>query len=335
MPLDSLMIEQLLLSTYSSILHPSNAFYSGRTRQHDSIMNNCGIYFGSTTHSRKLPSQNTFTYPIYMAYVDLQELCSGQLDDWPFFSSQSPYAITSLLSRDHMIHENPSLDLDSRVRDFVERSSLPNKRPKGRIFLVTNLRILGVEFNPVSFYYIFKHDDNQVVESIVAEVANFPWFEQHSYYTQPLISEAQNDKQLIPYMNVTKQFHVSPFMPVKGLEYAWTFSKPCKHLRVNISLLNKEAGNKPMFYASMNTKKLQWTRWNLLKMQFVYPVHSLMVMVGILYQASRLFKKGITFFPHPTGATSRLSRVVEYIVSSVVSIIVYLKSFRLLKCLAR
>lgn len=261
-----------------------------------------------------------------MAYVDLEELQQGRLEQWPVFSSHTAFAMTSLLKRDHLIHEAADSDLNTRVRDFVERHT--GSRPTGRVRLLTNLRIMGVEFNPVSFYYIFNEDDTNV-EFIVAEVANFPWFEQHAYLVKPkdvsstAIVTNQDDLQperlFQKFETVVKQFHVSPFMPIEHLRYHWIFSHPENVLRVFISLW-EDVSSAPIFYASLHTNRIEWSVRNLIKMQWVYPLHSVYVMIGILFEAAKLFRSGAVFFPHPTGATSFLSTAVENVISSVASI---------------
>lgn len=250
-----------------------------------------------------------------MAYVDLHELEHGQLEQWPLFSTQSALALTSLLPRDHMVHEDRALPLSVRVRDFVERHTA--ERPTGRIRLLTNLRICGVEFNPVSFYYIFDHTDTHV-ELVVAEVANFPWLEQHPYLVKPEklpISRAPNHESqpsLQRYHAVMKEFHVSPFLPIDHLRYHWLISDPVRVLRFYIIMHDERADDTvPLFHVSLNAERLEWSPLNLVKMQCRFPMHSVYVMMAILYEAGKLLRGGFTFFPHPDGASGRLSTAIE------------------------
>lgn len=275
------------------------------------------IYQGWTTHMRLQPKRNKFKYLVYMAFVNLDELCRGHLDNWPIFSSRSSFALTSLLECDHMIHEDKNQNLSDRVRDFVQQET--GKRPRGDIFLLTNLRVLGVEFNPISFYYIFSDNDNlnsTTLEFVVAEVSNFPWFEQHSYLLKPeevlTRPTSEPEHKLQTFSTVEKCFHVSPFMPVDGLRYSWQISDPRHSVRVRIHLHDSETRN--IFYASLDARSSSWSTFNLCKMQILYPWHSLCVMGAILYEAAKLFRSGFEFFAHPSGATSRLSRAVESVV---------------------
>lgn len=284
------------------------------------------IYVGQVTHTRNKPSRNRFSYNVYMAFVDVDQLSAKRFDYWPLFSSYSRYAITSLLNCDHMIHEDANSNLSARVRDFIERQS--GERPTGRIFLLTNLCILGVEFNPISIFYVFNADKT-TIDYVVAEVSNFPWLEQHPYLISPVRSlstknKRSNPQDLIPYTPTSKQFHVSPFMPVEGLQYRWCMSTPGETLRVRIAVHDDDSC---LFFATFDTTRRPWTKINLLKMQCQFPLHSLFVMLAILYEAAKLFRRGFAFFPHPTGATSRLSCLVERSVEMLTSAKALVQSF--------
>lgn len=244
-----------------------------------------------------------------MAYVDLEELTSGSLENWPLFSSRTPWALLSLLPRDHMVNEPLDVALLTRVRDVVERTT--SKRPTGPIQLLTNLRVLGVEFNPVSFYYVFDASGERV-ETLVAEVSNFPWFEQHNYVISPVEGTGECGP-LRRFSGHEKAFHVSPFMAMDGVSYDWLIGRPDERVQVRIGLHERDES---FFMASLDARRVPWTVGNLLAMQVLYPVHTLHVMAGILYQAGKLFKRGFTFFPHPDGTETALSRAVAKVVNA-------------------
>jgi hypothetical protein len=91
------------------------------------------------------------------------------------------------------------------VRDLVERST--GRRPSGSIQLLTHLRYFGYCFNPVSFYFVHDADDRQV-STIVAEVNNTPWNEQHAYVLDSFENLSRGNKK---HFRFSKDFHVSPF----------------------------------------------------------------------------------------------------------------------------
>lgn len=297
------------------------------------------LYVGTTTHTRLRPVRHSFTYSVYMGCVDVHALVNGHLDCWPLFSSRTPWALLSLLSRDHLIHGNQTNDLETRARDVVEGHT--GTRPKGRIRLMTNLRVLGVEFNPVSFYFVSREHDDDDMEAIIAEVSNFPWFEQHAYVVTPMANsdDRTNDKtndntDLRAFHATGKAFHVSPFMPLNGLRYVWRVRPPGQRVTVYIQLTDVDGVIEPtrtydaetmakFFRASVDGSMREWTTLNLLRVQLSLPVHTLRVMGGILYEAARLFRKGVTFYPHPSGATSALSLAVEKVVGTFTTVVTY------------
>lgn len=260
------------------------------------------IYAGSTTHTRRKPALNRFTYGLYMLYIDLQEAQSGALDSWPVFSTKTPFSLLSYLPRDHMINE-PAGCAYKTVCDVVEREI--GQRPTGPIRLLTNPRVLGIEFNPVSFYYVFEQDGT-TLQCVVAEVGNFPWFEQHNYVVAPTSRTS--------FRTTHKSFHVSPFIQLEDIEYDWELHPPDEQIRVRIHLSKKQ---EQFFMASLNARRRSWTNVNILLMQFRYPLHTMRVMAGILFEAAKLFRRGLTFFPHPEGAQTRLSRLVEMTVRAI------------------
>lgn len=236
-----------------------------------------------------------------MGYLDLEELKAGALELWPVFSTKSKWALLSFLPKDHMINEHLNHDLATNVRDVVERET--GERPQGPIRLLTNLRVLGVEFNPVSFYYVFE-PNGKTLGYVVAEVGNFPWFEQHNYVIKP----TGPPEELQKFNSHGKAFHVSPFMGM-DMEYDWLVSAPDKNLRVRINLKGSNEGR--MFMASLDARRVEWSVWQLLRLQLVYPMHTIKVMSGILFEAWKLFRRGFLFRPHPEGAETWASKVVE------------------------
>ena len=75
-------------------------------------------------------------------------------------------------------HNAKTESLDQAVRDTVQKKV--GNRPSGKIRMLAHLRYFGYCFNPVTFYYCFNREDDQV-EFILAEVTNTPWKERFSY----------------------------------------------------------------------------------------------------------------------------------------------------------
>ena len=143
-----------------------------------------------------------------MMYLDLDELPDLFKPFWLW--SNGGFNLASFRREDHLGKAHHSLS-DS-VRDSIEQHT--GKRPTGPIRLLTHLRYLGYGFNPVSFYYCFDANDEKL-ETIVCEVNNTPWGEQHLYVLseQDLHDQQQEEGSIMRFQR-NKEFHVSPFMPM-------------------------------------------------------------------------------------------------------------------------
>ena len=122
-----------------------------------------------------------------------------------------------------------------RAHAICDCSARAGERPGGPIRLLTHPRYWGYGFNPVSFYYVFEPDGSRV-RWVVADVANTPWNERHSYLLGPLgaLDQAGNWRP-----ECRKVFHVSPFMEMDQ-RYRWLLRPPGDSLLVNIENLGRE-----------------------------------------------------------------------------------------------
>ena len=250
-------------------------------------MHSC-IYEGHVRHRRFAPAENSFRYPLFMMYLDLDEL-PGLFDRHLLWSSQRPN-IAWFRRRDHL--GDPDQPLDRSVRDRVEERT--GRRPAGPIRLLTHLSYFGYRFNPVSFYFCFAPESPQV-ETIVAEVNNTPWNEQHCYVlSEPLNQGTANKK----HYQFDKVFHVSPFMAMDQT-YAWRFTTPGRGLTIHMD--NHENGVH-LFDATMTLRRAEITGRSLARVLIQYPLMTAQVIAAIHYQALKLWLKRCPFYPHPVRA---------------------------------
>jgi hypothetical protein len=159
--------------------------------------------------------EHAFDYRLFMMYLDLDE--APGLFGRRWFWSVGRRTLAWLKREDHL--GDPARPLADAVRDLVAERT--GRRPAGPIRLLTHLRYFGYCFNPVSFYYCFDEADERV-ETIVAEVNNTPWGEQHLYVLPA--SESRGSGTHLQFLR-QKEFHVSPFMPM-DIRYDWRFSQP-------------------------------------------------------------------------------------------------------------
>lgn len=246
-------------------------------------MNSC-IYEGQVRHARYQPVVHSFSYRLFLMYLDLDELPSLFEGRW-FWSTRR--AAIARFRREHHLGD-PTRRLADCVRDLVERNT--GRRPEGPVRLLTNLSYFGYCFNPVSFYYCYG-EDGQTLDAIVAEVNNTPWGEQDTYVMAVAPGDASRTLRFSP----KKKMHVSPFMPM-DIEYEWRLSRPGARLGVNMS--NFRDGER-IFDAGMSLARTPMTSTSMARVLVAYPFMTMKVIAAIYWQALRLWMKRVPFQVHP------------------------------------
>ena len=131
------------------------------------------IYFGTIRHRRFEPARHEFTYPLFMAFLDVDRI--PELMKVSPFTSYNRFNWASFHERDHF--GDPALPLRQRlVADAAEQGI---RLPEGPIFLLTHLRYLGYSFNPISLFYCYDREGR--LDTILAEV-NSTFGETHNYW---------------------------------------------------------------------------------------------------------------------------------------------------------
>jgi uncharacterized protein len=179
---------------------------------------------------------------------------------------------------------DPRLPLDEAVRDRVARET--GVRPQGPIRLLTHLRMFGLCFNPVSFYYCFDASGERV-ETVVAEITNTPWNERHAY-----VLPAKDGRLRFRF---GKAFHVSPFMPM-ALDYDWRFGVPGRRLAVQMQNFRDGAR---IFDATLALERREIGPASLAAALARFPFMTLQVLGAIYWQALRLWRLRTPFYAHP------------------------------------
>lgn len=247
-------------------------------------MHSC-LYVGQVRHRRATPARHAFRHPLFMVYLDLDELAAVFRGRW-LWSATRP-APLRFAREDHL--GDPRRPLADALRDFVEDGC--GARPSGPIRLLTQLRHFGLGFNPVSFYYCFDHA-GRAVEYIVAEVNNTPWGERHCYLL-PVTPEQQGHHHL-RFAN-RKAFHVSPFMPM-DMDYRWRISVPGEHLAVHIE---NHGSDGKVFDATLSLRREPISGSRLARTFMRHTFQSLHVIGAIHWQALKLWSKGCPIHDHP------------------------------------
>jgi DUF1365 family protein len=231
------------------------------------------------------PVIHAFRYRMFMLYLDLAELPGLFERHWLWSARRR--ALARFRREDHF--GDPALPLDESIRTLVARET--GQRPAGPIRLLTHLRYFGHVFNPVSFYYCFDKDDSRV-ETIVAEVNNTPWGEQHCYVLPQRMNAGRNGHgRYFP----EKVMHVSPFMEM-DVAYDWRFNAPAENLTVHME--NSREGRK-IFDATLVLSREEISSGSLARALAAYPLMTMKVVAAIHWQALKLWLKGAPVHDHP------------------------------------
>jgi uncharacterized protein len=247
-------------------------------------MESC-IYEGRVRHSRSRPARHQFSYRLFLMYLDMDELETLFEKRW-FWSSSRP-ALARFRRGDHIGPEDQPLA--EAVQELVEKET--GSRPAGPIRLLTNMSYFGYCFNPVSFYYCFSADGQQV-EYIVSEVNNTPWGERDTY-----VMDCRNAAMIESSWRFrpTKKMHVSPFMPME-VEYDWVLSKPTDQLSV---FMANSQNSVRIFSATMSLHRKPITTWSLSSVLLRFPLQTFKIILAIYWEALRLWIKRCPFYGHP------------------------------------
>ncbi|HEX4486121.1 MAG TPA: DUF1365 domain-containing protein [Terriglobales bacterium] len=241
------------------------------------------LYVGHLRHRRFNPAKHEFTYPLFMAFLDIDRL--PELMKVSPFTGYDRWNWASFHEADHFGEASKTL------RERVSRSAWQSglELPDGPIFLLTHLRYLGYNFNPVSFFYCYDSDKH--LQLILAEVHN-TFGEYENYWLNPMCEEAAgaNKKYRFP-----KSFHVSPFMEQRQ-EYEWTFTPPSE--RLVAECVTHENGHS-IFDSTLKLEQRQWSRVELHRTLARFPWVTGKVVAGIYWQALKLMMKRVPVVPHP------------------------------------
>lgn len=242
-----------------------------------------GIYAGTLRHRRFRPVGREFTYPLFMVFLDIDRL--------PELMKVSPVAAynrwnwVSYHERDHF--GDPAKTLRERL--FRNGQQKGVVLPGGRVFLLTHLRYLGYNFNPVSFFYC--HDREGSLRMIMAEVNN-TFGETENYWLTPEIERpAGNNKRY----RFSKIFHVSPFLKL-GHRYDWTFTPPGEKLITES--VSYEDGQQ-IFDSTLKLERREWSKRELHRVLIRFPWMTAKVIAAIHWQALRLLLKRVPMVRHP------------------------------------
>ncbi|WP_088332132.1 DUF1365 domain-containing protein [Lacimicrobium sp. SS2-24] len=229
------------------------------------------IYSGTVWHHRHRPKKHSFSYFIHLFWLDLQEQ-----DDLETVRGLSVKKWAPVTFRRSDYLSDPSQPLHQEALNKM--SALAGQTLEGKVYLLGQLRLFGLYFSPVNFYYLQQSDGS--FSHLLAEVSNTPWNERHCYLVD------LNNPQ-----TTEKAFHVSPFNPME-MHYHWQVTQPdevlnlsirCdtdqRHFDAGIRLRKKSLNSKTLFRVMLSTMTLK-------------------TLAGIYWHALKLFIKGVPVYSH-------------------------------------
>ncbi|HEY1179977.1 MAG TPA: DUF1365 domain-containing protein [Phytomonospora sp.] len=153
----------------------------------------------------------------------------------------------------------------------------------GRVLLLTNARVAGYVFNPLSVYWC--HDRDGRLVRVVAEVHN-TYGGRHRYLLRP----DEHGR-----LHADKDFYVSPFLPVDG-RYTLRLPEPGPVLDLTVRL---DLGGSHALTATVKGTRLRAGTATLLRESLRRPLSTLAVSLAIRLHGVRLLLKGLPVIPRP------------------------------------
>ena len=117
------------------------------------------LYVGTLMHSRRTPPRNVFRYPVSYWLLDLDELPELERRLAPVGVNRR--GLVTFRDSDHFD--------GSPVKQAVDRFT--GDPSIERVLMLTQLRVLGYVFNPVSFYWCYRRATGELA-CMVAELGN-------------------------------------------------------------------------------------------------------------------------------------------------------------------
>jgi DUF1365 family protein len=249
-------------------------------------MRRSALYRGSVMHARTDEhARRTFRYPVYVASIDLAEL--AVLDRDLRWFSHGGRNLFALHDRDYEAGER---GLATALADLLAANRLP---AASATRLITNLRVAGYVFNPVSFF--LNYDAAGALASVIAEVNN-TYGGRRRYVLGP--DQRIADRDRVGFRHVRELF-VSPFLHGPA-SYDFWFDAPLDGDRLAITMhVTRPDGERigeRIFVAELAGRRHPLTDRALLVAAVRYPLMTAQVIGLIHLEAIKLRLRGVPYF---------------------------------------
>jgi uncharacterized protein len=251
---------------------------------------------GTVRHVRLRPVRHAFAYEVYQLRLPLRSLADRPLANAVL--SHNRFNLFTFHDADHGDGASPPLVW---IENLLRREGIGDAT--GEIWLQTFPRVLGYVFNPVSFWFCERADG--ALRAIVCEVNN-TFGERHCYLlADPEGSSLRWGTEL----STRKVFHVSPFCGVEG-NYRFHFDQELQasgelHHSARIDYDDSDG---PLLLTSIDGDSRPLTTVGLLSIFLRLPFMTIAVSLRIHWQALRLWRQRMRFFPKPLPPSEEVSR---------------------------
>lgn len=222
-----------------------------------------------------------FRYPFWWLWINLDDIDGLLRQSWLWGRRWRPLVFCE---QDYL--DGAAGALSGRVRRLAAERGLDWQH--GSLCLMTQPRIFGLAFNPISLYWHFPEGQSRP-DAVLAEVHNTPWDERH-WYPLPL----SDDDGPWHYQH-DKTFHVSPFMTL-DMCYHWQLSLDTRGSAITIS--NVKDGQS-LFAAGVRLQRQPASGAMARRVLRRYGAQSLKALLAIYVHALRLWWKKVPFVAHP------------------------------------
>lgn len=240
-------------------------------------------------HARRGGAQNAFTYAADFVLTPM----SAPANDTALFKRNRP-ALFALLDRDHGPGAGDALA-------WAREAAGIDARAGGEVWLLTQPRLFGFVFNPVSFW--FFTDSNGALRTVLAEVNNVPG-ERCAYLCARADGGPIGPSDELP---ARKAMYVSPFQRNSG-GYVFRFNWRERRVGVQITFLDEAGGG---MFAGLEGAREPLSDRALALAALRRPFGSFGVLALIVFQALKLRLKGEQFRAHVKSAHNLKARSGE------------------------